>query len=245
MRDVAKVLQLRYDISPFLMHLTRDTNGRSARRNLRSILRSMTLKYGTKPISDAKFRFSIYDLDNEKKLAYFSAVSFTETPLGEIHNLLEIGGRRIDLKPYGLVFLKERLKKKGVSPVIYINNMKGDKDKMVEALCSLIETHKRQASRILPLIAVFGKFLSPLGGSAQDREIDFTWEREWRYASRNRCFGFDQRDVFIGLCPDQEIGKFESQFGWVHFIDPRQNMKWYAESLLNAKKRSRLKYAVI
>ena len=40
---------------------------------------------------------------------YFSAVCFTETPLNEIYSLLEISRRRVNLKPYGLVFLKEKL----------------------------------------------------------------------------------------------------------------------------------------
>lgn len=134
MRDVEKVLQLKNDISPFLVHLTRDTDPRhSAKDNLKSILKSKKLKYGNNPISDAKFRYPLGQLTPKKKLLYFSAVSFTETPVGEIHNLLEISKRRINLQPYGLVFLKERLKSKGVSPVVYINNMKGDQNATVEA----------------------------------------------------------------------------------------------------------------
>lgn len=101
-------------------------------------------------------------------------MSFTETPLGEIHNLLGISKRRINLKPYGQVFLKERLKSKGVSPVVYINNMKGNQNATVEALCSMIDTHSNVAPKILPFIAIFGKLLSPIGGTAQNRRIDFT-----------------------------------------------------------------------
>jgi len=115
----------------------------------------------------------------------------------------------------------------------------------VEALCSLIKTHKREATKILPFIAIFGRMLSPLEGTAQNRRIDFSWEREWRYASANRCFRFDRRDVFIGLCPDEETDYFESKFGWLSFIDPHRNVKWYAEKLLDAKKRSRLNYSVV
>lgn len=250
MRDVEKVLQLRNDVSPFLVHLTRDTDGNSAKNNLKSILTSKTLKCGDNPISDARFRYPIDKLTTKKKRLFFSAVSFTETPLGEIHNLLEIAKRIVDLKPYGLVFLKERLRSKGVSPVLYINNMKGDQNETAEALCSLIDTHPRVAVRIIPFIAIFGKLLSPIGGTAQNRRrIDFTWEREWRYWSRRRRFKFTRRDLFIGLCPDEDIDEFEAEFKTrfklLHFIDPRRTMKWYAERLLDAKDQSKLGHSAI
>jgi hypothetical protein len=243
-RDVEKVLQLRYDISPFLVHLTRDI-GHSAKYNLGSILKSMTLRYGTKPISDASYKVEFYGLDMKTRLTYFSAVSFTEAPLSEIHNLLEIKGRQMDLQPYGLVFLKKRLMRKGVSPVFYINNMMGNKDKTVEALCSLMKTHAKEAAGILPFVSFFGKFLKSVYGGTPSRNKDFMWEREWRYSSRKFCFTFEKSDVFIGLCPDRQIGDFESRFQWLRFIDPRRNMKWYAEKLIEARKRARLKQIAI
>jgi hypothetical protein len=244
LRDVTKVLLLRNDLSHFLVHLTRDTKHR-AKTNLARILSSCTLECGPEPISDARFRYPIGDLDNETKRNYFSAISFTETPIGEIHNLLEIGRRKADLKPYGVVFLKERLRKRGVSPVIYVNNLKGDQDKTVEALCSLIKTpYDKEARRLLPLVAVFGKMLSPREGTARNQSIDFTWEREWRYAG-NRSFKFSRKDLFIGLCPDKEISYFEAKFDWLGFIDPRLTMKWYAEKLLDVKKRRHLEFSVV
>ncbi len=242
-RNVEKVLLLRNDISPFLAHLTKATDrSHSANRNLRSIMKSMTLKYGPGPISDGSYGVEYYDFDAKKRLEYFSAVSFTEAPLTEIHNLLRIEGRKIELEPYGLVFLKERLKKKGVGPVFYINNVRGNKDKAVRALCSLIDTHERQALEIIPFISFFGKFLNPVyGGGTGARKKDFMWEREWRYTSRKFLFKFERKDVFIGLCPEGQIGRFESDFPWLRFIDPRQNLKWYAEKLLTAAKQTRLK----
>jgi len=242
-RDVEKVLQLRNDVSPFLAHLTRDTDSRhSAKHNLGGILRSMALKYRTGPISDASYGVEYFSLNKKTQLTYFSAVSFTEAPLDEIHNLLEIRGRKVELQPYGLVFLKERLKRKGVSPVFYINNMKGNKDRTIRALCSLMETHQKEAAEILPFIAFFGKFLKPAyGGTTYGRTKDFMWEREWRYASTEFRFEFEEKDVFIGLCPENQIATFENKFPWLRFIDPRRNMKWYAEKLVDATKRARLK----
>jgi hypothetical protein len=250
MRDISKVLLFRYDISPFLIHLTRDTDdGQSAKDHLISILTSRTLKYGKDPISVASFGYPLSKL-NKTTNFYFSAISFTETPLGEAHNLLEIGNRSANFKAYGLVLLKENLMKKGVSPVLYINNIQGDKDKTIQALCNLIDSRatKNAAANMLPYIAVFGEKLSPLGGTPQGGTVDFTWEREWRYASRSRLFVFEKEDVFIGLCPDNEIDFFESKFKkklGIDFIDPQRNMKWYAEKLVTARQRSDLKYSVV
>lgn len=66
-----EVLQLRNDILPFLVHLTRDTDAEhSAESNLKSILKCKTLKYGDNPISDAKFRYPLAQLTAKKKLLY-------------------------------------------------------------------------------------------------------------------------------------------------------------------------------
>jgi len=245
MRDITKVLLFRNDISPFLVHLTKITEDRTAKDNLVNILEKKALRYGTEPISDARFGYPYAKLNPRTKF-YFSAISFTETPIGEVHNLMEIGRRGADLQPYGLVFIKDRLKAKGVSPVFYINNMNGDKDQVVRALCKLMNRNRAQAAQILPYVAIFGKKLAPMGATMPgDGEVDFTWEREWRYASNDRCFRFDEADVFIGLCPDEDITELEETFQPLKFIDPRRNMKWYAEKLVDARQRSDLKYSVV
>lgn len=244
LRDIDSILLFRNDISPFLTHLTRETDSK-AHDNLESILRSHSLKYGAEPFSDASYGFSAYDLTPEIKLKYFSAISFTETPLGEIHNLIDIAYRQIELEPYGLVFIKNHLKAKGVSPAIYINNKKGDKDKVIRALCSLINSHPEEASEILPLVAVFGRFFRPVVGPSKDKEVDFSWEREWRFVSKEHEFKFENNDVFIGLCPHNEIRHFEETFDWLKFIDPTRNIKWYAEKLVKARKEANLQYSVV
>lgn len=244
MRDVSKVLLFRNDLSPFLVHLTRDTDAQhTAKSNLHTILAQRTLRCGTNPISDAKYRYPVEKLEAVK--SYFCAISFTDTPLGEVHNLLEIEGRSIDLSPYGLVFLKDKLKKKGVSPVIYINNIKGDKDSTVQALSEMIDSNRTAAAKVLPYVAIFGKKLSPMGGTPRGGSVDFIWEREWRYAPKRGSFRFRETDLFIGLCPHDEIDDFEKQFKWLGFIDPRRNMKWYSEKLVAARQRSNLKYSVV
>lgn len=76
-------------------------------------------------------------------------------------------------------------------------------------------------------------------------EVDFTWEREWRHASSNKIFGFAIEDVFIGLCPHEEIDYFENRLPDLKFFDPRRNIKWYAEKLIKSRHRSGIDYSVV
>lgn len=115
-------------------------------------------------------------------------------------------------------------------------------------LCSLIDDHPKEAAKILPLIAIFGRLIIPAGVDPETmdyKEIDFTWEREWRYACGIGPFIFSEEDVFVGLCPHAEIRDFEQRFGWLKFIDPYRNIKWYSEKLLDAKQRVDLKHNII
>lgn len=241
------MLYFRNDISPFLVHLTRCFNQKSPRENLEAILSEDKLRYGPKAISDAKYGYDYSKLTDNIEKQFFQAISFTETPINEVHNLLEIAGRGIDLQPYGLVFHKYRLKEKGVSPVLYINNSEGDKDALIQELCSLIVKQPGAAAQLLPFIAIYGKKLNPVGGhsSGESDEKDFTWEREWRVTSGTGVFEFEHDDVFIGLCPHEEISYFESDYPWLEFIDPQRNMKWYAEKLVRARKKADLEYSVV
>jgi hypothetical protein len=245
-RDIEKILWFREDISPFLVHLTKETGvDNNAKTNLESILNTKELRYNNNNVSDARFGHDYESLTPNIEKDYFSAVCFTETPLNEIHSMLDIRGRNTNLQPYGLVFLKKKLQEKGVSPVIYINNFNTNKLGLVTALCHLITTNPVAAKQILPYISVFGKKFLPVKDTDQYEGIDFTWEREWRYSSANYCFKFENGDIFIGLCRHKEISYFEQQFPDLLFIDPRRNRKWYAEKLVEARQRADLKNSVV
>lgn len=243
---------------PFLVHLTRHiSRGITAKENLRSIIESRKLLPGIDclrgypedgAMSHAKFGISLNALTPQKRKEFFAFISFTETPLPEIHCLFDLRSRKTNLEPYGLVFFKERLKIVGVSPVFYVNNLRGDKDALIKALATLIETHPKEAAQILPLIAVFGKYLNPVEGKASNRRdpMNFEWEREWRYPYINSSsLQFRERDVFVGLCPHNEIDEFEKLFPPVPFIDPRLNVKRYAPQLIDRRKCLGLKHSVV
>jgi hypothetical protein len=247
-RDIQDILYFRSDISPFLVHLTRDRNENrgDAKATLRKIITEGKLISGEDEISDVRYGGKTSDMSPPDKKKYFAAVCFTETPLNEVHCLLEIDRRSIDLRSYGLVFLKNALHKKGVCPVFYVNNEKADMDGVFQALFSLIKTHPEEAAKVLPLFAVFGQKVQPPGAEVRPNgPIDFRWEREWRYPSVSGDLEFTDRDVFVGLCPHDEISNFEQLFPGVGFVDPQRNMKWYAKKLIEVRQRLDLKYSVV
>ncbi len=245
MRRIEEILYFRSDISPFLVHLTRNSEIGTADENLDSILGNKFLMPGGDLISDARFGVSLGTMSRVDQLRFFSAISFSETPLSEIHCLLEISRREVNLEPWGVVFLKDRLKRRGVSPVIYVNNEQADKDDLVRALVGLRRTAPDAAAQILPLVSVVGSRLRPMGGAYHPGRVDFSWEREWRYAEDNGLFEFTEDDIFLGLCPHNQIDMLERKYRPILFIDPRRNVRWYARKLVNARKRLDLKYSVV
>ena len=245
MRDIKHILRFRSDISPFLVHLTRRHNSDGLQERLELIVRDKSLVVGDTEVSDVRFGGNTIEMEAEDRKRFFGAVCFTETPLNEIHCLLEIAYRQVNLEPYGLVFLKEQLQKRGVAPVLYLNNECGDQDPVVRALFGLIETDPEAAEKLLPLVSVFGKKLQPPGARPQEGTLDFIWEREWRFPAASGTLDFSETDVFIGLCPEDNISYFERLLPGIGFVDPRMNMKWHATKLIEARQRLDLKHSVV
>ena len=246
-RDIDDIKNFREDISPFLVHLTRNYNGKCASANLENIIIKQRLICGDSEVSSATYPVYNADMNEEDRKAFYSAICFTETPLGEIHSLLDIRGRSVNLEPYGLVFLMKKLQAKGVSPVIYLNNETGKAEQVVKDLATLTNAKTRDTAKfLLPLVSFFGpKFRTPGVSETPEGQHEFLWEREWRYQSTMGDFGFDWDDVFIGLCKHEEISVFEKLAPSIEFIDPRHNKKWYADKLLRARHRSELKNSVV
>ena len=143
-------------------------------------------------------------------------------------------------------FLKERLKERKVSPVLYLNNTAADIDNVFYGLFSLIATSPAVAEHLLPLISVFGQKVHPMGAPVRPPGlVDFTWEREWRRPAAIGDFEFDDEDIFCGLCPHEEIANFEFAYASIRFIDPLRSMKWYAQALIESRHRVALKYSVV
>lgn len=157
-RSIDDILNFREDISPFLVHLTRATPDLVARDRLEHIIDEHQLRTSGNAISDARFGTFTNNMTAQQICRFFGAICFTETPINEVHCMLEIAYRQINLEPYGLVFLKERLKPKGVGPVFYFNNELQDKDAVIAALCGLINDNPEAAERVLPMNQQFRPF---------------------------------------------------------------------------------------
>jgi hypothetical protein len=217
---------------PFLIHLTRPhKHSPAAKENMLSIIESKMLLPGVRflldlddaSLSDAKFAVDWRKLTREEKKRFFGFISFTETPLREIYRLCNIPDRKKKLSGYGLVFLKDWLVRLGASPVIYINNVRGNRNEALQSLANyLIRENPSGAEQILPLVAVFGRFLKPVGGRKKEGSLDFTWEREWRLPySESSILLLEEDKIFVGLCPGKEIEEFKKLLPSVPFIDPK------------------------
>ncbi len=101
MRNIDDILNFREDISPFLVHLTRNTDENTASEALKKIIAQKKLRAGSTEVSVARFGGPTTRMSLEEKKKFFNAVCFTETPLNEVHCLLEIAGRQVEV---GILF---------------------------------------------------------------------------------------------------------------------------------------------
>lgn len=244
-RKIEDILKIRRDVSPFLIHMTKNRDEHLGAAQLLSeyILGEKTLKQSDNPLSSASYSTDKTGIPVADQKKLFNAICFTEAPLSELHCFFNITGRNMHFEPYGLVFLKDKLKHKGVSPALYINNSEDDQTDVLRSFCACLKEDIETASRILPLIQTFGKLVHPMGDGARphNKSFDFSWEREWRLPY---CYGdldIVHEDVFIGLCEHDSIEHFENKYSQVFdnripFIDPLRNIAYYADRLLDSIK---------
>lgn len=146
-----------------------------------------------------------------------------------------------------------RDRQKNVSPVLYLNNYGDSLDALVYALGDIVsqDEYSRELHRLFPLLSCAGNKLTPRGGIRTLGIYDFSREREWRlplcYSSLEIDF---DNDVFIGLCPNEEIDCFEDFTEReldrrVLFIDPIRNAKWYVKKLTECRRQFNLTSSVV
>jgi len=172
----------REDMSRFLVHLTRDYDGLSAKDNLINILNDKTIEARN---AHCLVMHKIKEMDFSTVLQdEFCTVCFTEAPLTQIKQLVKnIEGRRIKLEPYGLVFWKEELFDRGASPAIYLN-AKGTSvsrflldefNDIFKNIKTLKKLQKVESSHYKNIVNYYS-----LINIVNDKH-DFMWEREWRH----------------------------------------------------------------
>jgi hypothetical protein len=211
---IEELLQHRTDLSTFVVHLTRDWEGRTARENLASIVEERTLRAGA-PKGWATW--TGFELD-EDALASQRVVCFSETPLEHVHALFaNIEGRSINFAPYGLAFPKMVARWMGINPVWYIDLSRAPGEwrdwPIKEALNTLVRDaaanfDKHPVSRLAPFIEGMGSWPNGNGGT---RLREFSWEREWRHVGDLNLDGWWSKTLW--LCPEAEIDEFAAQVG--------------------------------
>src|SRR5689334_15224853 len=115
--DLPEILNRRSDLSTFLVHLTRDYKGASAKDNLESILRDRCIRarnvYG---YLRSRLARQGRDMDSQR------TVCFTETPLEFTYLLVEnIENRNVSFAPYGVAITKRIGRRTGVNPIWYVD----------------------------------------------------------------------------------------------------------------------------
>lgn len=213
-----EIVASRGDLSPFLIHLTRDLAGQGssgtlpfvgARNNLISIINSSTLQ-ARSSYSYFKYRRPAIILSS-----WLNSVCLTETPLRDIDiQLMPIHNRQQHFQPYGLAFFENSVRRANGNPVLYVDSSNPSSMTSLDAMRT--NPNVAQFKDLLHLYQTFGKSFSP---RYQNMMIDFRWEREWRILGN---FTFNMAsDVAFGLCPDADIAYFETLVGnKIPFVDP-------------------------
>lgn len=249
LRDIGGVVERRGDISPYLVHLTKDSadGTHPAKAVLESIIQDGQLWPGRTEVSAVKYGGYTADMDMGDRRRFFGAICFTETPLNQLQAMIQIQGAGTRLSRYGLVFSKVALARKNVQPVYYLNNELADKDMVAETLFDLIRTAPDIADDVLPLFEVFGqKIRGPHMSSRPPGHVDFRWEREWRRPAKYEHLVLERKDILMGLCPELECRHFadlaNESLGVlgddiIDFVDPLQSVDFNAHTIATARER--------
>jgi hypothetical protein len=219
---IEEVLQRRTDLSTFVVHLTRDTGGRTARENLESIIGERLLRAGSPKGWATREAFGL----DGPSLATQRVVCFSETPLEHVHALFaDIAGRSIHFAPYGVAFPKMVARWMGINPVWYVDFSHAPgarRDRAIkEALNALVTEASEDfaahpVSRLTPFIEGMGSWPDGNGGK---RLREFSWEREWRHLDDLDLSPWWSKALW--LCPQGELDAFSARVaGDCHCIDP-------------------------
>jgi len=225
-------MQKRDDMSPFMIHLTRNDAGEysdssvggSARENFESILED-------KRIIAVEPHCLHGDLIRKlpgKTQRQFRVACFTETPISHLKRFLEVR-RGVQLEAYGFVFERDFLYEKDAQPAIYFSEYYGNKA-------------QRQAFDKVYSIAAKGNFtgktwrILPFVNVMHDGH-DFAWEREWRVAADVE---FDFSDLVCVILPECEHGLRKKMAAEaIPAIDPDWNHDQVVQEFRKQQRRTR------
>lgn len=230
--EIKDLLSMRTDLSTFLVHLTRENDGQSAKDRLSNIIKTATLEAG-EPMGLAVARLDEGPDRNSQK-----CVCFSETPLENVKFMTgTIAGRSCSFEPFGIAIPKMLGRKQGANPVWYIDQTSGH-NWLTKPLNNLIEAAVKSGegfgnsdiSQICPFLDTMGS--GGKAGGAGGYRKEFWWEREWRHVG-NFTLGYR----FIVLCPEDQIDYFkgvskEAELSQkLSYLDPQWSLERIIASL--------------
>jgi hypothetical protein len=230
--DIREVLSRRVDLSLFVVHLTRAANGRSAKNNLKRILRKKVLEAG-RAFGPAEKVAGTRNHESQR------CVSFSEVPLTHLGSLTSaIPKRQIKLSPYGVAFTKMRMRERGANPVWYVD-ITPTHEWLMNSINRMITAEVRRLGRRFweSDLANLCPFIEQMGsGPRQDGfgyKKEFWWEREWRHKGN---FNFGYSEIAFGLAPEADVEELEDLMRRrssrtsrkIRFLDPA----WSADKMI-------------
>lgn len=249
-----QLVDLRGDLSPFLIHLTR-TGDLKLSKDIHSLMKDTVVQLDAKQSLDSilkskrieaksafgyfnyKVPYKRYNGTTANPRSYvrrdwLRGVCFSETPIENIHIHMKpkLGGNQY--RPYGLAFFEKIVRAKNGNPIFYVQTTNQPIRNSLDQIA--LDPLAIQFKDTMPFIEGFGppwfpNFTSP-------SEIDFRWEREWRIAGD---FSFSLSDIAFGICETSDIAYFESLVGNLFpFIDPTKDL---AQEKTKMKKFNHLK----
>lgn len=229
------IKELRGDLSPFLIHLTRggtytqwaDIYGLSnnnaitmnAKQSLEGIIQSNKIQ-ARSPFGYFNYKVPYRGRNQHSSVqrTWLRSVCFTETPVDHIYVQCEsISGRQLIFEPYGLAFFEPVVRRASGNPVMYFESSNQQIRTGLDAIALL-----PNCQQFSPMMILYEAFGQPLYYNAYVNDIDFRWEREWRVQG-DFNFNSANGDVAFGICPENEILYFEGLVNHAFpFIDPRR-----------------------
>lgn len=243
--QIEDLLHRRTDLSTFLVHLTRDSAGTSARERLLQILGGQCLRAGG-PFGMGKSLAS-----RRPEIAHTQqVVCFTETPLEHVWmQCREIENRQLQFQPYGLAVTRTWGRINGVNPVWYVDITPTGREWLTSPINMLVavaeagrqvvhrsgdwSTPELEHSPILELLP----FFEQMGKPGETRK-EFWWEREWRKVGDLEIEAWS--DIVAVFVPEEDQTAFRTALaaalearepppptGWeeLSFIDPRWGLE--------------------
>jgi hypothetical protein len=237
--DIQIPTQKRDDLSRFLIHLTRDHEDHSASENLLGILND-------KMIEARNAHCLVMHKLEERTFSpllrqQFKSVCFTEAPLSQVSQLTRrIPKRSIKLRPYGVVFLKDRLMACGANPAIYLN---AEGNSLSKFLVAQFDATFKNIRSLKGLKAAKQKYFKSIIQfyallNVVRQEGNFMWEREWRHMG-HFCFEYinlvaiiaENSESFRKKCTERLSPTAYSSIRRIPIVDPSWRLEEVVEEI--------------